>query len=278
MIENSGTAKIREAVVSGIFYPEEAETLRAVVRSALGGSSPGRSGAAAILSPHAGFEYSGAVAASAWSAVAPRKPSVVVILAPYHRAEESAVWLPEAEVFQTPLGEVGVHRRYVEELESCGTLFRQNDIPHFEEHGIEVQLPFLQVLFPDASVVPILLGKPLPSAVDSLAKALSLVFREVRDTVLFVVSTNFAGFPSVPESAGRFAKVLSFLSSGDDEGLYAEYRRDTPDMCGIGCLVSMMLSRLLEGRAWTILGQADSASKRSAASEKIVYYAGGAWV
>lgn len=278
MIENIGTGKIREAVVSGIFYPEDPEALGSVVRSALGGSFPGRNGALAILSPHAGFEYSGAVAAAAWSAVAPRKPSVVVVLAPYHRAEESAVWLPEAEVFQTPLGEVAVHRRYVEELESCGTIFRQNDIPHFEEHGIEVQLPYLQVLFPEASVVPILLGKPLLSAVDSLAKALSLVFREARDTTLFVVSANFSGFPSVPESAARFKKVLSFLASGDDEALYHEYRGDAPDMCGVGCLASMLRSRLLEGRTWTLLGQADSASKRSTLSEKIVFYAGGAWV
>ncbi|MCK7470870.1 MAG: AmmeMemoRadiSam system protein B [Desulfomicrobium escambiense] len=166
-----------------------------------------------MLSPHAGFEVFRRGRRFRLVRRRARKPSVVVILAPYHRAEESAVWLPEAEVFQTPLGEVGVHRKYVEELESCGTLFRQNDIPHFEEHGIEVQLPFLQVLFPDASVVPILLGKPLPSAVDSLAKALSLVFREVRDTVLFVVSTNFAGFPfrSGVRGAVRQSPLLSEL-------------------------------------------------------------------
>ncbi|HRZ89090.1 MAG TPA: AmmeMemoRadiSam system protein B [Spirochaetia bacterium] len=278
MIENSGSAKLREAVVSGIFYPEDPDALRAAVEGELGKAAAGRGDAAAILSPHAAFEYAGAVAAAAWAAASRRVPSAVVLLAPYHRAEESAVWLPEAEVFQTPLGDVMVDRAYVEELESCGTLFRQNDIPHFEEHGIEVQLPFLQVLFPKASVVPVLLGKPSPSAVESLAKALSLVFSDSRESVLFVVSTNFAGHSSAEEASRRFERVLSYLASGDDESLYGEYKSETPDMCGVGCLASLMRSRLLGGRTWKLLERADSGSKRSTPAERIVYYAGGVWV
>ena len=278
MIENSGTAKIREAIVSGIFYPEDAGVLRAEVESSLDKAFVGKSGASAILSPHAGFEYSGAVAAAAWAAARARKPAVVVVLAPYHRAEEATVWLPEAQVFQTPLGEVKVHRRYVEALENCATIFRQNDIPHFEEHGIEVQLPFLQVLFPAASIVPILLGKPAPSTVDSLAKSLSLVFSKARKSVLFVVSSNFTCHSSEPESAARFERVLAEIAAGDDKGLYEEYRSDTPDICGVGCLAALMRSRLLEGREWNLLARTNSADKRSSPSEKIVYYAGGAWI
>lgn len=277
MIENSGSAKLREAVVSGIFYPEDPTVLREAVEYELAKAASERTGAAAILSPHAGFEYAGAVAAAAWASVRNRRPSAAVLLAPYHRAEESAVWLPEAEVFQTPLGDVKVDRSSVEELETCGTLFRQNDIPHFEEHGIEVQLPFLQILFPGVPAVPILLGKPTPTAIDSLAKALSLVFSDSPESVLFVVSSNFAGLASEADAPGRFERVLSCISSGDDESLYEEYRGETPDMCGVGCLVSLMRSRLLEGRSWNLLGRADSASRRTAQSEKIVYYVGGCW-
>lgn len=278
MIENSGSAKLREAVVSGIFYPEDPGALRAAVETELRKAPAGRGAALAILSPHAAFEYAGAVAAAAWAAAADRNPSTVVLLAPYHRAEESAVWLPEAEVFQTPLGDVQVDRARVEDLETCGTLFRQNDIPHFEEHGIEVQLPFLQVLYPEATVVPVLLGKPSPSAVESLAKALSLVFSDSLESILFVVSTNFAGHPSEEEADRRFERVLAHIASGDDESLYEEYRSETPDMCGVGCLASLMRSRLLEGRTWKLLERANSGSKRSSPSERIVFYAGGVWV
>lgn len=277
MIENSGSSKLREAVVSGIFYPEDPAALRAAVEGELGKTAAFRDEARAILSPHAAFEYAGAVAAAAWTAASNRVPATVVLLAPYHRAEESAVWLPEAEVFQTPLGDVKVDRAYVEELETCGTLFRQNDIPHFEEHGIEVQLPFLQVLYPKASVVPVLLGKPTPPAVESLAKALGLIFSDSRESVLFVVSTNFAGHSSAEEASRRFERVLSYLDSGDDGSLYEEYRSETPDMCGVGCLASLMRSRLLSGKTWRLLGRADSGSKRSSPSERIVYYAGGVW-
>ncbi len=277
MIENNGSAKLREAVVSGIFYPEDPDILRAVVESALRKASPGGTGASAILSPHAGFEYAGAVAAAAWASARDRTPGTVVLLAPYHRAEESAVWLPEAETFQTPLGDVEVDRELVDELEACGTLFRQNDIPHFEEHGIEVQLPFLQVLFPRAAVVPVLLGKPVPSAVDSLAKALSLVFAESRESTLFVVSSNFSAPASPEEARSRFERIMSFLESGDDQSLYEEFRSETPDMCGVGCLAALLRSRVLDGRTWSLRARADSASKRSSPSERIVYYAGGGW-
>ena len=277
MTENSGSAKLREAVVSGIFYPDDSEALRAAVQFQLEKVSTVRDDALAILSPHAAFEYAGAVSAAAWSAAKNRTLSTVVLLAPYHRAEESAVWLPEAEVFQTPLGDVPVDRAYVEELESCGTLFRQNDLPHVEEHGIEVQLPFLQVLFSEVSVVPILLGKPSLSAIDSLARALSLVFFKKMQSTLFVVSTNFSGHASVSEASKRFDRVLSYIASGDDESLYGEYKSETPDMCGVGCLASLMRSRLLTGRTWRLLDRADSASKRSSSAERIVYYAGGIW-
>jgi len=277
MIEDNETAKIREAVVSGIFYPEDASELKAAVTDALEAASSYKSGVNGILSPHAGFEYSGAISAAAWMSAADCHPETVVILAPYHRAEESIVWLPESEIFQTPLGNVPVNRRYIEELESCGTIFQVNDIPHFEEHGIEVQLPFLQILFPNVSLVPILLGKPTFSAINSLANSLSVVFADDAESILFVVSSNFSCYPSVEDSEKRIKRVLGYISTREDESLYEEYKRDTPDMCGVGCLASFMHSRLLSGTSWNFLDKNDSAIKRASSSEKVVYYVAGAW-
>lgn len=277
MLENNGTAKIREAIVSGIFYPEDTSELRIAAVSVLEKASPFKDSARAILSPHAGFEYSGAISAAAWASASDRKPNTVAILAPYHRAEEPIVWLPESELFQTPLGQVKVDRRYIEELESCGTIFHMNDIPHFEEHGIEVQLPFMQILFPQASLVPILVGKPTPSAINALAHSLSLAFSDKMDSMLFVISTNFSCYSSFQDSADRIERVLGYLSNHDDERLYEEYKSDTPDMCGVGCLTSLMRSRLLGDASWNLLVKGDSASKRASPSEKVVYYAAGAW-
>lgn len=277
MNQNSGTGKVREAIVSGIFYPDSAGELRKVLDEAFDAVTTEKGTGAAILSPHAGFEYSGKISATAWTSVAAREPKSVVILAPYHRAEEALVWLPESEIFQTPLGDVRVDRDYVDELESCGTIFRANDIPHFEEHGIEVQLPFLQRLFPRASIVPVLLGKPTPSTITSLAKSLSLVFSGCRDSVLFVVSSNFSCYATVSESVERFERVQGLIEKGDHEALFEEFRGDVPDMCGMGCLASLLRSRLVEGLSWNLLDKGDSASKRASPSEKVVYYAAGVW-
>ena len=277
MNENNKTAKVREAVVSGIFYPEEVSELKAAISAVFKEASKYRGDSRIILSPHAGFEYSGLISAIAWISSAECRPKTVAILAPYHRAEEPAVWLPESDIFQSPLGPVRVDKEYIEELESCGTIFRVNDIPHLEEHDIEVQLPFMQTLFPDASLVPILLGKPTPSAINSLAHALSLAFSDKADSILFVVSTNFSCFASVKESRERIDRTFKHVSIGDHASLYEEFKKDTPDMCGIGCLVSFMRSGLLEGANWNLLASSDSESKRSSLSEKVVFYAAGAW-
>lgn len=277
MVENTQTAKVRDAVVSGIFYPEDSVELRESVVQALKKASPPKTSSGAILSPHAGFDYSGSISAAAWAAASDRQPKTVVILGPYHRAQDPFVCLPESDSFQTPLGKIPVNRRYVKELESSGTIFHINDIPHFEEHSVEVQLPFLQVLFPDAAIVPMLLGKPTPSAITSLAHSLDLVFSGGSDSVLFVVSTNFSCYSSIEESERRFDRVLGYIASRADAALYDEYKSDTPDMCGVGCLAALLQSRILKGLCWSLQAKGNSASRRATASEKVVYYAAGAW-
>jgi hypothetical protein len=148
--------KVREAIVAGIFYPEDAAGLSARLGAALlEASGPatldGSPRPVAILSPHAAFDYSCDVQAAAWSAVGSRRIDRIVIIAPLRREGGSVAYLPESEAFQTPLGDVEVDLGACADLESCNTLFVTNDIPHLESHAVEVQLPFMRYLFPEAS-------------------------------------------------------------------------------------------------------------------------------
>jgi AmmeMemoRadiSam system protein B len=278
MIEDTGKGKLREATVAGIFYPDDPEELRTRIASLLAAAAPPVSGARAIISPHAGLDYSGDLAALAWKATAGRTPRTVVIMAPFHRAEDSLVYLPESDSFDTPLGPVPVDRALVEELRDCSTVFAENDIPHFEEHGIEVQLPFLRYLFPDAKLVPILMGRPNAAMMKAVGVALGLVFAPLADSTLIVLSTNLVSGPDDAEVRRLTDLLIDLLREGDAKAvLEAGLRLDGP-VCGIGCLAAFLSSPFAGFLRLSILGRHDSARSRQSGDERLVEYIGAAFL
>ncbi len=283
MGKDSGNGKIREATVAGIFYPEDPRELEAELDRYLEAPLPEDFQALAlptqaILSPHAALAYSGDLAATAWKAVRNRPLSTVVILSPLHRASESAVYLSEADQFSTPLGPVLVDSRSVEDLLDCSTAFSRNDIPHFEEHGIEMQLPFLRRLYPEARLVPILLANPGPSLVRTLATALGLVFGPRRDSTLLVLSSDLAAGYEEGQTSHLADTILADLAEGDWEALLAPAARGCQAACGAACLASFLASPLADKTEGHLLGRHDSVSTRSSAQERLVHYAAMAFV
>lgn len=155
-------ASIRPAAVAGSFYPSEAQVLRAQVERMLAGALPLERIAPpkALIVPHAGYIYSGAVAAVGYATVAPLRDSVrrVVLLGPAHRSPVAAFAIPAAQAFATPLGEVPLSRAdWIALGERAGVAV--DDSPHLFEHSLEVQLPFLQTVLGAFELVPILVGR-----------------------------------------------------------------------------------------------------------------------
>jgi AmmeMemoRadiSam system protein B len=279
MGEHIEKAKLREAIVSGIFYPDDRAELDKLVRDLVASNRPQRDGASAIFAPHAGFRYSGDLAALAWNAALGRKIRTICILAPMHRPYDGLVFLPESDFFDGPFGPVSVDTDIVEEMMDCGTLFKRNDIPHFEEHGIEVQLPFMRALFPEASLVPIVLGTSAPTAVKALAAALDLVIAERKDETLIVISSDLStGIDTGPSAdadattaANRFLEKVEardWRSMTAANGTLA-----SSDPCGAGCLAAFLSSSLAEGQKSELLGRHDSSTFRETADERLVHYA-----
>ncbi len=271
--QNDGL-KLREAIVAGIFYPEDPSELGLVLGKALEDAAPARADALAILSPHAGFEYTLGLEALAWKAAAGRNVDTVVVVAPRHRPESGDVYLPESDVFDTPLGPVRVDRDAIDELESCGTVFRVGDIPHFEEHAIEVQLPFLRKLFPDASLVPILTGRLGKAARNTLARAMDLVFFERLDSVLFVVTTDLASSSDRARTERDSASFLATIAARDTDAMLKTYDGSP---CGAACVSTLLSTLSVRDASWTELGTAESRSSDSGRDETFVRYAAGAW-
>ena len=265
--------KVRDATVAGIFYSDDPSELEAKISSLLEASKLSVTNAAAILAPHAGLDYSGDLAALAWKAASGRNVETILILSPFHGADKALVYLPESDYFDIPTGRLIVDRDIVEELHDCGTLMSVNDIPHFEEHGIELQLPFMHALFPDARLVPILLGKPSRAAVKALTSALSLVFADRAQSTLVVLSSDIGSstdYKAAERSAQRFLDL--FLSS-DGKSILDDLSEKDGRACGSGIASAYFSSGLAAGYRPVLLSRHDSSASRESGEERLVHYA-----
>jgi hypothetical protein len=162
--------RIRPPAVAGLFYPGQPPELRDAVSEYLA-QAPALSGAPpkALIVPHAGYIYSGGIAAAAYSQLAQRRSQIrrVVLIGPSHRVYLQGMAVPAADAFQTPLGMVPIDR----ELKARALQLSQvieADAPHTNEHCLEVQLPFLQMVLDEFTLLPVALGSVSPAAVASL--------------------------------------------------------------------------------------------------------------
>jgi len=180
----------RAPAVAGLFYPQSAETLSRTIADLLADAgNPKRLRPRGVIAPHAGCAYSGRVAAKAFANVRPLRGQVgrAVVIGPAHFVPFRGMAAPSDAVFATPLGELPVDVAAIEALTE-ETLVAIDDRPHVREHALEVELPFLQAMFGDLPIVPLLFGSTSAGAV---AAAIARVWT---DDTLLVVSSDLSHF------------------------------------------------------------------------------------
>ena len=165
---------IRTAAVAGLFYPAGAAELRGDIAELLGGTETGAAAPVpkVLISPHAGYIYSGHVAAAGYRQLAPARERItrVVLLGPSHFVGFHGLAAASADSWQTPLGSVPVDRPLVVRLIEA-KLIEMLDAAHAREHSLEVHLPFLQVALGEFALVPIVAGEASPQAVAAVLDA-----------------------------------------------------------------------------------------------------------
>jgi AmmeMemoRadiSam system protein B len=271
---NSGPT-VRPSTIEGIFYPGEKQTLSARLHDLLNHTPLDNRmsrGAYGIIVPHAALDYSGAIAAAAYKAVADRPVETVVLLGPLHRELEEAVLLPQAKVFQTPLGSVPVDTTELEKLAGLSPSIRMDDIPHLEEHCLEAQLPFIQHLFPDARILPVLLGKPTPNLVQLLTDSLWELFTDKIASTLFVVTTNMTWNTAEEKGKREAAQVVDWIARGDWQTLVEAAAGKRISSCGAGCVAAILQLNSKLGGTVSVLAQGSSLPMVRD-PKKVVHYA-----
>jgi MEMO1 family protein len=167
-------ASVRPASAAGLYYPQDADGLRHALRTLLAtGKSPAQRLPKALVVPHAGYAYSGAVAASAFHTLQSPAADVVrhvILLGPSHRVPMRGMAMPTCDYFATPCGEVPIYESARHRLRELG-LAGVADAPHALEHSLEVQVPFLQAVLHDFDLLPVAVGIAPPEQVASALEA-----------------------------------------------------------------------------------------------------------
>jgi AmmeMemoRadiSam system protein B len=255
---------VRPPAVAGSFYPRRARELKAAVDALLAQVEPSRqAGLVGVIAPHAGCVYSGPVAANAFAPVAASSANFerVVLIGPPHYVPVSGIAAPSSAAFATPLGEVPVDRNAIAALVDAGLVII-DDRAHAPEHALEVELPLLQTLLGNFSLIPLLAGDAAP---EQVAAAIDATLDE---RTLFVVSTDLSHYLNYSTAQARdraTAEAIEQLQF-DQLGPY--------DACGFAALNGALCAGRRKG--WRIerldlRNSGDTSGERS----RVVGY--GAW-
>lgn len=152
-------SKIRQPAVAGTFYPSDPAVLSSMLTVYLGEAQPQGAAPKAIISPHAGFIYSGPVAASAYARLRQDRDIIqrIVLLGPSHRVPFMGLALSDADTYRTPLGNIPIDLEWQARIMDLPQIKRL-PVAHLMEHSLEVQLPFLQAVLGDFKLVPLVVG------------------------------------------------------------------------------------------------------------------------
>ncbi|MEI8038116.1 MAG: AmmeMemoRadiSam system protein B [Verrucomicrobiota bacterium] len=199
--------RIRAAAVAGTFYPEDRDQLTREVSAMLAVPEKAELRPKALIVPHAGYIYSGPVAASAYALLAPLAGQIrrVVLLGPGHRVAVRGLALPDADAFETPMGRVAI------DLAAAGQIAHlpqvaANPRAHAQEHSLEVQLPFLQKLLPEFKVLPLVVGEASP---EEVAEVLEILWGGP-ETLILISSdlSHFLPYATAKQVDGRTAQAI----------------------------------------------------------------------
>jgi len=209
---------LRPPAVAGTFYPADAEQLRGQVDEVLAEAAAASSGEAplprALIAPHAGYIYSGPVAATAFRTLATAADTVrrVVVIGPSHFVRFAGVALPDAAAFRTPLGDLELDVDGVAALQALPHVVTSAE-PHRREHAVEVELPFLQAILGDFTLVPLVTGT-------ATSEQVAEVLETLWDTeTLVVVSSDLSHFCDYDTARRLDAATAQTIVDGEPEDL-----------------------------------------------------------
>jgi len=233
---------VRRPAVAGTFYPGDAKTLSRQVREFLARATKEEADGEiiALVSPHAGYVYSGQVAAYAFKMVEGMKFDAVVVVAPSHRAHFQGASVYDRGEYETPLGLLPVEKEIGRKLIEASDLISFFPQAHSQEHSLEVQLPFLQEAIGKFNLVPIVLGDQSYRTCQAVGRAIVQAVKGKK--ILLVASTDLSHFHPYDKAVKLDNIILEDLRSLDAQKLDQNLGSGKGEACGGGAVITVMLA------------------------------------
>jgi hypothetical protein len=268
---------IRKSIIAGSWYPSQPHRLRDSIESFLSKveAKPIEGELMGLIAPHAGYAYSGQVAAHAYKQLRRNGSPIqtfdlVAVISPLHRMPLGEFATPQAAHYETPLGLVALDTEAVDALDQAVGLNRARAD---NEHSLEIQLPFLQVVLGEFRLLPVMMGSQSLASCQRLADALADLLR--RRSALLVASTDLSHFYPYRRAMQIDRQTLQYIDRFDPQGLARALESGEAEACGGGPVVTAMLSaRALGADETKVLKYANSGDVTGDRGSVVGYAAG----
>jgi AmmeMemoRadiSam system protein B/AmmeMemoRadiSam system protein A len=242
-----GQQKVRPAAVAGAFYPADPQELAKMIDDMLAKAAPPPVDGEilAVVAPHAGYPYSGPVAAWTYAALRGHKYSRVVVIAPSHYVGFDFTSVYDGDAYTTPLGTIPVDKEFARRLVKMSSTIEISDKGHqatadAPEHSVEVELPWLQRVLGKFELVPIVMGDQSYASSRALGVALARMLRDDHDT-LVLASSDLSHFHRYDEAESIDHKTLHALEAWDYLSMSRNFETRVWEACGGAPIVAAMI-------------------------------------
>ncbi len=237
---------IRESIAAGSFYPGNPNSLRRQINNFLNNAeSADINNIKSIICPHAGYIYSGQVAAYSYKQISGKKFDSIFIIAPSHSEYFDFISIFDGDAYRTPLGLVYIDKERSGTLADKSPYIKLSGHGHLNEHSLEVQLPFLQVLFENIKIVPLVIGQQNSQNINELGNSIGSLFKN--DNILIIASTDLSHYYPYDTAVALDGRVKELVSNFDTEILMSEFLNLNIEMCGGGPVISAMTASKILG-------------------------------
>jgi len=250
---------LRKSVIAGSWYPGNPSVLRRDIEGFLNlvPDTEIAGEVVAIIAPHAGYIYSGQIAAYAYKRICGNNYDAVIVVGPSHRVAFPGVSIFGSGGYETPLGIVPVDEELARQIKKNSKLVSDIPAAHVQEHSLEIQLPFLQYVLGNFSFVPLVMGDQGADACQDLARAIYAAVQGRK--ILIVGSSDLSHFHSYNEASSLDSVALRHLKDSDAAGLLSSLENGTTEACGGGPMaVAMLVASMMGATEARVLKYANS--------------------
>jgi MEMO1 family protein len=264
---------LRLPAVSGRFYPSNVVDLTGLIRKyAVIDASKTLIPVRACLVPHAGYVYSGHVAGAVLARIVLPRKIIVLGVRHYPRGEQAAILSSGA--WRTPLGDARIDEELAEALKKACPQLREDSVAHSAEHSLEVQLPFLQVLVPEFTFVPVALGTVRFESLVEVGEAIGRVLEASQEDVLLLTTSDLNHYDNDATTRVKDHKAIDQLLALNPQRLFDTCREENISMCGLGPAVAMLTALNALGAKQPELVKYATSADVSGDRSAVVGYAG----